>query len=106
MKYYYDKEFDGICGVPNCADEALYNIWAYGCDYDGCNTVEGLKELIDELVKLSQDAREFIEEGKLNRDNPDVIAEGIASRLKAEEDMKAYRQTDEYKERFHENLGR
>ena len=25
-------------------------IWALGVDYDGCNTVESLKELIDELV--------------------------------------------------------
>lgn len=105
MKYYYDKEIDGICCVPNCADEALHNIWAYGCDYDGCNTVEGLKDLIDTLVKLSQDAREFIDEGKLKRTDSKVIEEVKASKIKAEDDMKIYRQTDEYKERFHENLG-
>lgn len=29
-------------------------IWAIGCDYDGCNTVESLKELIDELVSYTQ----------------------------------------------------
>ena len=28
----------------------LHLIWAIGVDYDGCNTVESLKELIDELV--------------------------------------------------------
>ena len=29
-------------------------IWAIGCDYDGCNTVKSLKELIDELVSYTQ----------------------------------------------------
>lgn len=29
-------------------------IWAIGCDYDGCNTVNSLKELIDELVSYTQ----------------------------------------------------
>lgn len=29
-------------------------IWAIGCDYDGCNTVESLKGLIDELVSYTQ----------------------------------------------------
>ena len=29
-------------------------IWALGLDYDGCNTVDGLKELIDELVSYTQ----------------------------------------------------
>ncbi len=29
-------------------------IWAIGVDYDGCNRVESLKELIDELVSYTQ----------------------------------------------------
>jgi hypothetical protein len=29
-------------------------IWAIGHDYDGCNTVKSLKELIDELVSYTQ----------------------------------------------------
>ena len=32
----------------------LHMIWAIGCDYDGCNTVKSLKELIDELVSYTQ----------------------------------------------------
>lgn len=32
----------------------LHLIWAIGCDYDGCNTVKSLKELIDELVSYTQ----------------------------------------------------
>ncbi len=35
-------------------------IWAIGCDYDGCNTVKSLKELIDELVSYTQLPREQI----------------------------------------------
>lgn len=35
-------------------------IWALGVDYDGCNTVESLKELIDELVSYTQLPREQI----------------------------------------------
>ena len=32
----------------------LHLIWAIGVDYDGCNKVESLKELIDELVSYTQ----------------------------------------------------
>ena len=32
----------------------LHMIWAIGVDYDGCNKVESLKELIDELVSYTQ----------------------------------------------------
>ena len=35
-------------------------IWALGVDYDGCNTVDSLKELIDELVSYTQLPREQI----------------------------------------------
>lgn len=38
----------------------LHMIWAIGCDYDGCNTVESLKELIDELVSYTQLPREQV----------------------------------------------
>ena len=35
-------------------------IWALGADYDGCNTVESLKGLIDELVSYTQLPREQV----------------------------------------------
>ena len=35
-------------------------IWALGVDYDGCNTVKSLKELIDELVSYTQLPREQV----------------------------------------------
>ena len=37
-------------------DEYLTNLINIGCDYDGCNTVESLKELIDELVDIAKRA--------------------------------------------------
>ena len=36
------------------ANERLHWIWAIGVDYDGMDTVEGLKDLIDEMVEFTQ----------------------------------------------------
>ena len=60
MRYWYDEERDMKMCEPDCVDEWLWDIWAIGCDYDGCNTVEELKKLIDELVEMSQKARECL----------------------------------------------
>lgn len=38
----------------------LHLIWALGFDYDGCNTVQSLKELIDELVSYTQLPRDKV----------------------------------------------
>lgn len=65
MKYWYDKEFKGVVCEPNCADEWLWHIWAVGLDYDGCNTVKSLQELVDELIDMAQKARECLHDGKL-----------------------------------------
>ena len=37
----------------------LQIIYDLGYDYDGCNTVEGLKGLIDELCRLAQLGRDI-----------------------------------------------
>ena len=68
MKYWYDKEFKGIICEPNCADEWLELLWDIGLDYDGCNTVESLKGLVDELMEMSTKARECLYDGKIFRD--------------------------------------
>jgi hypothetical protein len=68
MRYWYDKEFECIVCEPNCVDEWLELIWQVGVDYDGCNSVESLKELIDELIEMSQNARYCLEDGKLFED--------------------------------------
>lgn len=55
----------GTSYAPDCVDEYLFDMWAIGCDYDGCNTVESLKELVDELVEMSMQARACLWGGAL-----------------------------------------
>lgn len=50
---------------PNCTEEWLQLIWDIGHDYDGCNTVDGLKELIDELMEMNQEAMVCLRNGYL-----------------------------------------
>ena len=54
---------------PDSVDAWLREIWAVGADYDGCYSINSLKELIDELVAMSQKARECLREGKLFSEN-------------------------------------
>lgn len=68
MKYRYDKEFKGVVCTPNCADEWMRQIWEVGCGYDGCNTVESLQGLVDELIEYSHNARECLYNGKIFED--------------------------------------
>jgi hypothetical protein len=42
--------------------QRLHWIWAIGVDYDGCDTVESLKELIDEMVELTQVTDEQVDD--------------------------------------------
>lgn len=49
----------------DCVDEILFDIWAIGVDYDGYESPEGLKSLIDELVEMAVEARELLWAGKL-----------------------------------------
>ena len=64
MKYIYDRQF-GISCTPDCAEEWMEYIFDVGCGYDGCNTVESLKGLVDELIEASQKARVCLREGKI-----------------------------------------
>lgn len=65
MKYWTDKETGAKYTEPDCVDEWLYHIWAIGHDYDGYNDAENLKIVIDELVSMSQRARDCLRDGKL-----------------------------------------
>ncbi len=80
--YYHEGEdfYNGVCAVegelmclePVEADidelkkevadlnNRRHLIWAIGHDYDGCNKVESLKELIDELVSYTQLPKEQV----------------------------------------------
>lgn len=50
---------------PDCVDEWLFDIWAIGYDYDGCQSAEDLKSLISELVEMASKARSCLWAGKL-----------------------------------------
>lgn len=65
MKYWKDERTDCCMCEPNCADEWLESIWQVGCDYDGCHSAEDLKSLIDELIEMSQKARDCLNNGIL-----------------------------------------
>lgn len=64
-KYQYDNHFKGIGWSPDSADEWMELIVGIGFDYDGCNTVESLKSLVDELVEMAQKARICLKDGKI-----------------------------------------
>ena len=65
MQDWNKVEMSGHTYVPNSVDEWLELIWAIGHDYDGFNTVESLKDLIDELVGMAQEARVCLRNGFL-----------------------------------------
>ncbi len=69
MRIWFDENIGSKMSEPDCVDEWLFEIWAVGCDYDGCGTVEELKGLVDELVEMSQKARECLQEGNLYSTN-------------------------------------
>ena len=65
MKYWIDEQTGCKMCEPNCVDEWLQFIWEIGCDYDGYNDANNLKQLIDELVDASIQARECLHKGEL-----------------------------------------
>lgn len=65
MKRVYDEKLKTWFDEPECVDEWLWQMWAIGVDYDGYNTIESLKHLVDELVKMSKEARKCLKENKL-----------------------------------------
>lgn len=79
MDHWYDKEFKAVVCAPNCADEWMRHIWEVGCGYDGCNTVESLKELVDELIEYSYNARECLYEGKIFEDKEESERSWLAA---------------------------
>lgn len=64
MKRVYDEELKCHFLENDSVSDCLGKIWIVGHDYDGYETVEGLKSLIDELVGWANDARKFLDEGK------------------------------------------
>lgn len=89
MKCWYDKEFKGVFCEPDSADEWMRHIWEVGCDYDGCSTVESLKELVDELIEYSFNARRCLEEGKIFEDKEESEKSLIAAYEERDKDREA-----------------
>lgn len=65
MKIWHDEETGCNYAKPNCVAEWLDLIWGIGFDYDGCNTVKSLKELIDELMDMTKEAMVCLSNGHL-----------------------------------------
>lgn len=65
MKYWIDEQTGCKMCEPNCVDEWLQFIWDIGCDYDGYSDANNLKQLIDELVDASIQAKECLYKGEL-----------------------------------------
>lgn len=87
MKYWYDKEFKGVICEPDSADEWLELLWQVGIDYDGCNTVESLKGLVDELMEMSTKARACLREGKLFKNKEENEISLLVARAEQERDV-------------------
>ena len=83
MRYWYDKEFKGVICEPDSADEWLELLWQIGIGYDGCNTVDSLQGLVDELMEISTKARECLYDGKIfkNKEESEIsLIEAYAER--------------------------
>ena len=65
MKSWIDEQTGCKMCEPDCAAEWLGDIWAIGCDYDGCYSAEDLKKVIDNLVEMASNARNCLWDGKL-----------------------------------------
>lgn len=84
MRYWIDEESGIRMSEPDCCDEWLSMIWMVGVDYDGCSTATELKHLVDELVEMSQKARDCLNNGYLFP-NEDFDVENPAKSIDAPE---------------------
>ena len=87
MKYWYDKDFKGVICEPDSAEEWMRQIWEVGCGYDGCETVEFLKSLVDELVEYSFKARDCLTGGKIFEDKEKSERSLIAAYAERDKDL-------------------
>ena len=87
MRYWYDKEFQGVICEPDSADEWLELLWDISVGYDGCNTVDSLQGLVDELVEISTKARTCLNDGKLFKNKEESEMSLIAARAEQERDV-------------------
>ena len=65
MDALLDNSHDEHLYRPNCVEEWLELIHDIGFDYDGFNTVDSLKDLVDELVDMAKNAMVCLRNGYL-----------------------------------------
>lgn len=80
MRYWYDKEFKGIVCEPDCTSEWLDLICDVAAGYDGCNTVESLKGLVDEMVTMTANAIICLDSGKIFTDEKETNRNRLAAK--------------------------
>ena len=85
MRYWIDEESGIRMSEPDCCDEWLSMIWMVGVDYDGCITVTEFKRLIDELIKMSEKARDCLQNGRLFPEESATAGENPAKSIHAPE---------------------
>lgn len=87
MKFEFDPEFGGVWAKNSCALDSLFLLRALGADYDGMDgSIEGMRDLVDQLVELAGEAVDFIREGKIEPDEE----EEYQSHLQAHEAYENY----------------
>lgn len=55
----------GECYDVDCVADCLSMIVGVAIGYDGYNSVDGLKSLIDEMAEYASKAIDFLDEGKI-----------------------------------------
>lgn len=85
MVYEFDPE-TGITWAKNsCAMDSLFTLRAIGADYNGMDgSIDGMRDLVDELVELAGEAVDFIRAGKIHEDEDEEI-ESLAKARKERE---------------------
>lgn len=60
MKYFYDPSEKEVFCADNNAEECLRTIRLLALDYDGRNSADELKELIDEFSTIADTALDYL----------------------------------------------
>ena len=69
MIHRYNPDFGGIMVEPASAEGALETLRMIAIDYDGMDgSIEGMRQLVDELVEYAVMALNFMREGKVLTD--------------------------------------
>ena len=87
MRTWKDEKTGIRMCEPDSCDEWLTLLWMVGADYDGCNTVDSLKALVDELVDMALKAQRCLDEEHSTRAPRLVRSTGEHNCLSPESDF-------------------